>query len=184
MSGERRPGWRENVEFKAELPDLPLARMIAKSLGAIHADTMRQIDTYYRVADTRIKRRERDGHETEYIFYDRADVARPRLSSYRLLSEEQALERLGSTPLPTLVRVAKVRELYLLDNVRIHLDSVDDLGRFLEFEAVVSETRDRVQCRDAVRKLRDAFIPAIGEPISKSYSDLVLQQQSAPATSP
>ncbi len=105
-----------NVEFKAELRDLPLARSVCKAIGATFILTLEQTDTYFRVAAGRLKKRECAGEPTEYIFYDRENRARPKLSHFTIYSEAQAVERFGAAPLPVWVVVRKVRELYMLDS--------------------------------------------------------------------
>ena len=52
-----------------------------------------------------------------------------------------------------LVVVRKRREVLLWDNVRIHLDAVDDLGTFVELEAVVDELHDEATCHGQVATL-------------------------------
>ncbi len=162
-----------NIEFKAELRDLALARSIARALGAAYVTTMEQTDTYFRVARGRLKRRECPGEPVEYIFYERAAVAGPRPSDYQVLTEDRARERFGTRPLPVWLTVRKVRELYMIANVRIHLDTVEGLGTFLEFEAVVSDAHGPDGCTRAVQDLRDRFGPALGEAVASSYSDLL-----------
>lgn len=162
-----------NVEYKAELRDPGLARAICHSLGALHEADLVQTDTYFKLADGRLKRRETEGDPTEYIFYSRSDRVDPRLSHYVVYSEAEARERFGASPLPVWVVVRKTRTLYLLENIRIHLDDVDRLGHFLEFEAIVSPRHDAAACREDVDFLRATFAPALGEAISVSYSDLL-----------
>lgn len=173
-----------NVEFKAELRDLDLARAIARQLGATHAGDMRQVDTYYKVASGRLKRREitylnggdegaeKAEPEIEYIFYDRPDQTAPRLSHYVVYDEPTARERFGTRDLPVELTVAKKRCLFLTGPVRIHLDEVDDLGTFIEFEAVVSRAHPVRACHEMLAKLRGHFTPTLGEPIAVSYCDL------------
>ncbi|MEM8758058.1 MAG: class IV adenylate cyclase [Planctomycetota bacterium] len=166
-----------NVELKAELRDAPLARSIAVRLGATPAVSMRQTDTYYRIPSGRLKRREitnADGsQETEYIFYDRADRASPRLSHYIVYDEPTARERFGTRSLPTELVVTKQRDVFLTGPLRIHVDEVDRLGAFIEFEAVVSRAYSVRRCHQIVSETREAFLPAMGEPIAVSYSDLM-----------
>lgn len=166
-----------NVEYKAELRDMAMARAACRAVGASHIITLEQTDTYFRVPSGRLKRRECVGEPTEWIFYDRKDEARPRLSCFTIYGDAQARERFGVAPLPELVVVRKTRDLYLLDNVRIHLDEVEDLGRFLEFEALVSPGFPVAKCHASVDRLRATFAPALGEPLSCSYADLLLQEQ-------
>ena len=85
----------QNLEFKAELRDPAIAPSICRKIGATHAETLEQTDTYYRMPDARLKRRECPGHPTEYILYHRKDHAGPRLSRYTIYTEQQALERFG-----------------------------------------------------------------------------------------
>jgi adenylate cyclase class IV len=162
-----------NVGYKAELRDPELARSICLSMGAVHEGRLRQTDTYFRVADGRLKRRETQGEPTEYIFYSRTDRVDPKVSHYVVYTEGEARERFGASPLPVRVVVRKTRELFLLENVRIHLDDVEKLGRFLEFEAVVSQDHDVAACHEDVSHLRQVFAPALGEAISVSYADLM-----------
>lgn len=166
-----------NIEYKAELRDLPLARGICRVLGAGFIGVLDQIDTYFRIPSGRLKRREAwtDGEQEpiEYIFYDRPNRARPRLSHFVIYTEKQAIERFGCEPLPVRVVVRKRRELYMRANVRIHLDEVEHLGRFLEFEALVAGDCTLTQCRGSVDELRAAFMPVLGEPIDCGYADLL-----------
>ncbi len=169
-----------NVEYKAELRDMAMAKATCRAVGASHIITLEQTDTYFRVPSGRLKRRECPGEPTEWIFYDRKDEARPRLSSFTIYADNQARERFGVNPLPELVIVRKTRDLYMLDNVRIHLDTVEGLGKFLEFEALVSPGFPVARCHGSVDRLRATFIPVLGEPISCGYADLLLQEQQVP----
>jgi adenylate cyclase class IV len=171
----------ENVEFKAELRDYDLARTLCAAQGATFICVLDQTDTYYRLPSGRLKKRETVGDAPEYIFYERENQSRPRLSRFTIYSESEALARFGATPLPVWVVVRKKRTLYLLGGVRIHLDDVEGLGRFIEFEAIVSAGQSVARCHEAVAALRRALAPVIGEPVSMGYSDLVAANADAPA---
>lgn len=166
----------QNVEFKAELRDPGLARTICRALeagGAQFVGTLRQTDTYFRVPDAKLKKREVPGAPTEYIFYNRPNRSRPKLSSYTIYTEAQALERFGTTPLPVWVVVNKSRDLYMHKGVRIHIDRVEGLGEFIEFEAVVAHEHNLSSCHAIIEELRAAFGPAMGEPIACGYAELL-----------
>jgi adenylate cyclase, class 2 len=167
----------QNFEFKAELRDLALARSICAALGARRILDFVQTDTYFRIASGRLKRREMPGEPAEYIFYDRVNHPSPRASHFVIYSEEQARERFGEGPLPVWVVVRKHRELWMLGNVRIHLDEVEGLGTFLEFEAMVSQDHDAARCHQALARMRQAFAPVLGEAIDCSYSDMAAREQ-------
>ncbi len=166
----------QNLEFKAELRDLPLARNICRALGAARVGVLNQTDTYFRVLSGRLKKRECEGDPVEYVFYDRQNHPRPRASSFVIYDETQARERFGAVPLPVWVIVRKIRELHILGNVRIHLDVVEHLGTFMEFEALISSSQTAAKCRAAIAALRESFFPVLGEPIGCSYADLLARE--------
>lgn len=166
----------KNIEFKVELRHLAAARQQCNAIGATRQGVLVQVDTYFKLADGRLKRRETVGQATQWIWYHRADDIRPRPSDYAVLSEEQALRRWGTHSLRPWLEVRKRRELWIIDNVRIHLDEVEDMGTFIEFEAIVSEELDADACLAAVTELRQIFAPVLGEAVAVSYSDLKAQQ--------
>jgi adenylate cyclase, class 2 len=170
----------QNVELKVELRDLPLARSIARAIGAAFILDFTQTDTYYRIPSGKLKKRETEGEPPEFIFYERPAKPTAKLSSFQIYTEEQALERFGREPLPTWLVVKKRRELYMLANVRIHLDTVERLGTFLEFEAQVSRAHPLDACTRAVADLRETFHPALGELIDCGYAELLERELENP----
>jgi adenylate cyclase class IV len=166
-----------NIEFKAELRDVAAARRQCKLLGATRIGVLRQTDTYFRLAEGRLKRREAPGEPIEWILYHRRNIVRPKMCDYVILSEAQARRRWGSQSLKEWVKVVKKRELWMLENVRIHLDNVDRLGRFIELEAAVNNEHDAKACHATINKLRRAFGPALGEPVGVGYSDLLAHEE-------
>lgn len=169
-----------NVEFKCELRDPDLARAIILRHGATFIGTLEQTDTYFRIPSGRLKKREQPGEPTEFIFYDRENRTRPKLSHFRIYSEAEALERFGTSPLPVWIVVRKRRDLYLLGNVRLHVDQVDGLGFFLELEALVSTSTNVARCHASIAELREMLRPALGEAIAVGYSDLLAQDVESP----
>jgi len=169
----------QNIEFKAELRDSAAARRQCKVFGAHHIGNLRQTDTYYKLTDGRLKKREAPGEPIEWIYYHRHDSVRPRMSNYSILTDEQARRRWGTKTLRKWLTVLKTRELWMIDNMRIHIDDVDQLGNFIEFEALVSKNRDVKECHLAVNHLRELFGPVMGEPVAPSYCDLMAQIVSA-----
>ena len=175
----------QNVEFKAELRDIDLARRVCERLGATRLGPVRQVDTYYRVPDGRLKKREADGEATEFIFYHRPDRVRPRLSHFTIFTEADAKKRFGVAPLPVWLVVRKLRDIWLYKNARVHLDEVEDLGSFIEVEALVSPAHHVGRCHAIVQELRALLGPALGEPISRSYADMMaVELETAPPDAP
>ena len=69
--------------------------------------------------------------------------------------------------------VVKERTLYMLGPCRIHLDRVEGLGDFLEFEVVLSEDVSEREGHRIVDDLRREFDINDEDLISGSYADLV-----------
>jgi adenylate cyclase class IV len=61
------------------------------------------------------------------------------------------------------------------EGVRIHLDEVEGLGEFLEFEAPV-EASGEAGARELVERLRAAFRIGAGDLVAGSYVDLVADE--------
>jgi predicted adenylyl cyclase CyaB len=170
---------KQNVELKARLSDLDKARTIAARLAHSPVQVLRQVDTYFVCATGRLKLRELNGATAELIAYDRPDETNARTSGYRILSltDAAAAKELLAAALGVLVIVEKTRELYLHDNVRIHLDQVVGLGAFLEFEAVLTSPADAERGHRQVQELATAFALRDEDLVPGSYSDLLLAQQ-------
>lgn len=162
-----------NIEYKAELRDPALARAILTGLGATFILSFGQEDTYFRIPDGRLKRRQTDDEPPEWIFYSRPNMPGPKVSDFTILDDDRARERFGLEPLPVWVVVKKRRDLWMMGTVRIHLDNVERLGNFLELESLVTRDMPEAAARDALERLRLSLVPALGEPIDRSYSDLI-----------
>src|SRR5581483_11327495 len=143
-----------NVELKARDPDPQRTLDRALALGAEDRGELVQRDTYFARARGRLKLREQEPGGAELI----ADPATLR----------EALERAYGTT----VVVAKRRRLLIWEGVRIHLDDVEGLGTFLEFEAVAAPGSDDLAAdRAKVQRLRDELVA--GELVAGGYADLL-----------
>jgi predicted adenylyl cyclase CyaB len=166
---------RENVELKARYPDTERAHRISESLGAVPCGTERQTDTYFSLGSYRMKLRESSNGNHWLIWYSRPDRPGSRVSSYRLRSipDPEAKCRILSQAMGVKAVVTKERSLYMLGPVRIHIDRVEGLGEFLEFEAVLGDEVDRREGHRRVAALKLAFGIADEDLVSGSYSDLL-----------
>ena len=141
-----------NVEIKARCSHTDEVRRILKERDAIFKGVDRQVDTYFRCSDGRLKLRE---GEIEYalIHYDREDTAGPKRATVTLYHPERgsSLKELLTQALGVRVVVEKTREIYFIDNVKFHIDTVQRLGSFVEIEAIdaageIGEEALRRQC--------------------------------------
>lgn len=171
-----------NIEIKARCADPKAVRKRLDSAGAKFVGLDRQKDTYFRVADGRLKLRQ-GNIENALIFYRRSDNAGPRPSRVRLHRPEDpgSLHHILIEALDVDVVVDKRRYIYFLDNVKVHVDSVSGLGHFLEVEAIGDpgpgvEARLERQCREVMSLLAVRS----EDLIDRSYADMLRAVQLGP----
>ena len=166
----------ENIEIKARVAD-PLAileqvqRVAHSYLGLDH-----QIDTYFCTGKGRMKLRQSTLSENYLILYLRPDQGGPRRSLYETIPVLRAeeIKALLRNLLGVDIVVEKDRHIFLYKNVRIHLDHINGLGDFLEFEAVMdNKYDDHEQEIKKVMQLMEKLHIRESELIPQSYQDLV-----------
>ncbi len=168
----------KNVELKAVIDDPEKVRRKAEELGASFKWTALQVDRYWTVPRGKLKLRQQEGAGAELIAYMRPDEAQAKVSEY-VIYRSQDGDRLAETLSRVLVSdvvVRKRRTLYLWQNVRIHLDEVEGLGSFIEFEAVTAES-DLESAQEKVSQLISYFHITPAMMISGGYADLMKQKE-------
>ena len=164
-----------NSEIKARCADHVAVRQYLREHGADFRGTDHQIDTYFRTPEGRLKLRQ-GPIENTLIFYQRADTPGPKQSTIHLAPIEQAPEvgAVLAAALGVRVIVDKQREIYFIDNVTFHIDTVKGLGTFVEIEAIGDDHHKSIeeleqQCIQYAQELgiRD------DELVTGSYSDLL-----------
>lgn len=165
-----------NFEFKARLKNETHVRAVLRELGARFVGTDHQVDTYFPVPFGRLKVRE-GRIENALIFYERSNAARPRQARVEmvLLPRRNSVRAILDAALGVLVVVDKRREIYFIGNVKIHLDRIRGLGKFVEVEAI-SRRGDLRKIRNQARKFQELFAISSSDLVAESYSDLVLQK--------
>jgi adenylate cyclase, class 2 len=169
-----------NIELKARLRDLPAARRTAAELATEPTWVEHQIDTYFHCSSGRLKLREIDGEGARLVAYFRPDDAGPKGSDYVLVPilDPEGLKRALTATLGVRAVVDKRREIYLADNVRIHLDEVTGLGAFLEFEALLGPTGQGSDLNDdtghaQLAELRRRFDLRDDDLLTGSYGEMI-----------
>ena len=134
-----------NLEVKAKITSIKDCMTVAEALHAKHSGILRQTDTYFKVSRGRLKLREIHGDHSELIFYEREETSGHRMSQFEQfpVSDPDRLKLLLTSACGIKGIVEKERILFLYnETIRIHLDSVRNLGAFLEFEIPVSDFPD------------------------------------------
>jgi adenylate cyclase class 2 len=164
-----------NIEIKVRVADLDALRVQCVRLGASVRTVEEQTDRYHTLdGGRRVKLRTIRGGRAELIEYRRAEATGVRASDYSVTAvRDAAADRCMVPRGRPLAVVRKRREVWLWDNVRIHLDTVDGLGTFLELEAVIDARHDEAACRAQVATVMDALGVGEADLLRASYADLV-----------
>ncbi len=170
---------RTNVEIKARCTKHDMIRDVLRAHRANFKGTDHQIDTYFVVAHGRLKLRE-GTIENQLIHYQRSNTKGPKQSDITLFPTQpgSAIKDILTKACDVLVVVDKKREIYFIDNVKFHIDTVKDLGTFVEIEAIdddgsIGTEKLHAQCT----RFCELFHIASKDFVSCSYSDLLLQKQ-------
>ena len=166
-----------NVELKARYPDPDRAEAVCREIGATREWIDVQTDTYFSLGAYRMKLRESARKRHELIWYRRADRKDARVSSYRVMAvpDPEEKKRIFGTSMGIKAVVTKERTLYLWKGVRIHVDRVEELGGFLEFEAVLGPGLEEEEGRRRVEELTERFGIRPRDLVPASYSDLIVR---------
>lgn len=166
-----------NIEIKATSKNHDRVRKILNSKKADSLGTDHQVDTYFKVSDGRLKLRE-VADKNHLIHYTRENKCGPKQSNITCTQVKDAtsIKEILEKALGILTVVDKQREIYLIDNLRFHLDTVRSLGTFIEIE-VVDNTgkKSKEVLYDQCREYMKLFEIPGKDLIELSYSDLVLE---------
>ena len=164
-----------NIELKARLKDIEAARGIARELATSIPGVQEQIDTYFHCPQGRLKLREIVGITSQLVWYARSDEKEPKASDYHLTTVDrpEKMKKILASAMGIRAVVKKRREIFLIDYVRVHLDEVEGLGTFLEFEAVLGPDHSDADGHAALEKLREKFSITPADLLPCSYGEMV-----------
>ena len=165
-----------NIEIKAKSDNHDKTREILESLKADFKGTDSQTDTYFNVNKGRLKLREGD-IENNLIYYEREDERGPKQSNVILYKSNpgSTLKEILIQALGIMATVKKQREIYFVDNVKFHLDTINKLGTFVEIEVVDKDgTIGNEELLKQCNHYMNLFNINNKDLISVSYSDLLL----------
>jgi len=162
-----------NLEFKAPIHTLESALGVCRRIGARKIGVLVQTDTYFNVRKGRLKLREINGEKFELIYYKRASLKGSRYSEFEVIPviEADKVKNVCGALFGVKIVVKKTRTLFLCKNARIHIDAVNRLGRFVEFEVLVNH--GKAQARHLMDFLIREFSFSKTTSIAGSYADLL-----------
>jgi homotetrameric cytidine deaminase len=166
---------RRNVELKARDPHPDATLRAAVDRGATDEGILHQRDVYFGARTGRLKLRIQ-GDAAQLIGYARADAATARLSAYHLadVADPDATIAALDATLGITVEVVKRRHLLLWRDVRIHLDDVDGLGRWVELEAVAPPVSDLGDEHAKIAELRGVLDIGDDRIVAEGYAAMLL----------
>ena len=167
-----------NIEFKARVNELSIYEEKIKQLNALFIGEDNQADTYFNVPNGRLKLRQ-GNIENALIHYVRSNIAGSKQSDVLLYQHQpdDTLKDILSTALGIKVVVEKKRRIWFINNVKFHFDTVNNLGSFVEVEAIDKDGKIGIeQLTEQCNFYKSLFSIDDADFIAESYSDMLLNK--------
>lgn len=164
----------KNLEFKVRYDSIDNLLPKLQELEATHKDIIHQVDTYFNNPNGRLKLRETETSDDGWlIYYERPNNKQSRYSIYELcrIPEPTQLKEVLTISLGIKTIVKKKRSFWLYNNTRIHLDTVEGLGEFVELETVFQGQSDTDATKEH-QHVKTMLELNLADPIAVSYSEL------------
>ena len=173
-----------NIEIKAHIQSVQSLIPKAASIADEGPIEIIQDDTFFNCENGRIKLRAFSKEVGELIFYRRADQHGPKESFYirSPTSSPDTLREALSLAYGQAGRVQKHRILFLVGQTRVHLDTVKDLGHFLELEVVLEEGESTEQGIALAHSLMAKLGIEPSQLVEEAYVDLLAKRNAKPST--
>jgi len=168
-----------NIEIKARTSQAGAIRAYLLANNAVFKGTDWQTDTYFNTVRGRLKLRQ-GNIENNLIYYERKNQAGPKQSDFSLveIADANAMKEILVSAMGLKVAVEKQREIYFIDNVKFHLDTLEQLGSFVEIEA---SNKYAPLSKEELNKQCVFYMQQFGiqesDLIDISYSDMLLEKQ-------
>ncbi|KAJ0170001.1 hypothetical protein K1T71_014607 [Dendrolimus kikuchii] len=169
-----------NVEIKAKIKDYKEICKLAEELSGGPPTIINQDDTFYKVNHGRLKLRVYRDKSATLVRYDREDNGEPNLCEYELLnfSKEESdkpklLDEMLRKCCGTRGRVIKERKLFMVGQTRIHIDTVKDLGHYMELEVVLDDSQSLEDGQKIAKELQNKLQVRDEDLIHCAYVDLL-----------
>ncbi|KAF6738427.1 hypothetical protein FQA47_015483 [Oryzias melastigma] len=168
-----------NVEIKAKVSDPAQFARKAAELSQSEGRIIRQHDTFFTCSRGRLKLRDFMDGSGQLIFYQRPDTDGPKLSRYSIspTSDPPGLQAVLSDALGVKGEVRKERRLFLIGQTRVHLDTVEGLGHYMELEVVMRPEQSVEEGQQVAEGLMQQLGVSAESLVTGAYMDLILKQQ-------
>jgi predicted adenylyl cyclase CyaB len=164
-----------NIEIKAYARDFDEIRRRAEALSDTSCEVIPQEDIFFSVAKGRLKLRVLAPNRGQLIYYMRPDQEGPKLSEYHIAEtgDPEGLKNILARACGIRGAVKKTRYLFIVGQTRVHLDDVENLGKFMELEVVMRPEQPDAEgqkiAEDLMRRL--GVVPA--DLLEGAYMDMI-----------
>jgi predicted adenylyl cyclase CyaB len=134
-----------------------------------------QVDTYFKIPSGRLKLRE-GNIENSLIYYDRENKKDAKKSDVTLYkpTEVASLKAVLLAALPILIVVEKKREIYFIDHIKFHIDTLSALGSFIEIEVIdANDAMDITKMKEQCQWYIELLDIQKEDLMENSYSDML-----------
>ncbi|XP_070785374.1 adenylate cyclase CyaB-like isoform X2 [Enoplosus armatus] len=166
-----------NVEIKAKVSDLTQFAEKAAQLSQSEGTIIRQQDTFFNCSQGRLKLRDFMNESGQLIFYERPDTDGPKLSRYSIspTNDPPSLRAVLSDALGVKGEVRKERRLFMIGQTRVHLDTVEGLGNYMELEVVMRPEQTVEEGQRVAEDLMEKLGVSKESLVTGAYMDLLLK---------
>uniref|UniRef100_A0A914UZK6 CYTH domain-containing protein n=1 Tax=Plectus sambesii TaxID=2011161 RepID=A0A914UZK6_9BILA len=175
-----------NVEIKAKVADAEQLEQLAMALTESYGDIMSQTDTFFIVPHGRLKlrvlgERQEGQQEGQLIFYHRPDVSGPKLSEFQTTFVDDAASLLLtlSLALGVLGVVKKRRKLFMHGQTRIHVDTVEELGSYMELEVMLTDDQTLEDGQKIAEEVMEKLQIKTSDLVTGAYLDSLIHKAAA-----
>jgi predicted adenylyl cyclase CyaB len=169
-----------NIEIKARIESVAALSGRVAAIANGGSTEITQDDTFFRCSSGRLKLRAFSPTSGELIFYRRSDGRGPKESYYirTPTPEPDSLREVLSLAHGEAGRVRKRRTLFMIGRTRIHLDTVESLGDFLELEVVLADGEPTEAGIREAEALMERLGVSPSQLIDRAYVDLLSEAAS------
>lgn len=168
-----------NLEIKISTSNLEEIKELAFKINAKYITTLYQKDTYFLVGKKRLKLRE-EQEKAYLVFYIRSDNGDSKFSKYHIINApeqiKKSVKKILSLILGIKTTVNKKRELLIYKNTRIHLDTVESLGTYVELETVFNNHQEKDNLITEHNFVINSLNLNTMQKVPISYSDLIINK--------
>ncbi len=168
-----------NIEIKARFQDFARVTSRLSSFAGTKQVKLDQEDTFFDVPTGKLKMRCDKEGRCELIYYRREALNGIMTSCYFRQPVDKPHQKRAQLEQEYGIRtvVRKQRTAFIAGDVRIHLDEVESLGKFLEIEVLANNASERKGARQLAKKMMRLLGVDDSDLVVDAYEDLLYESR-------